>query len=440
MASLARREGKNRWTIQFILDGKRKTIRIEANKRSAESCKRHIEALVASKITGVTVEDETSRWLAERPAEMLRKLVRAGLIDQSPEAAAPIQMSLEHFVTDYCEERSHDCESSTVRKIRSSLNQLVGFLGDLPVGEISPPDAYRYQLERRKTCAQASVSKDIKIAKTAFKHAEKLGLVSFNPFEQLTAGTDVNPAGAHYVDLADFENIMAACPDSTWRVIVCLARIGGLRMPSELRNLKWSDINIETEKMLVTAPKTKRQRRVKLFPWLLTALEDHREIAGAECEYVISRPQYRSKEANLRTQLAKILARAGIPSFPRPFDNFRASASTDLATVYPMKTAADWLGHSVQTALKYYHMSRDRELGPSELATIQTAFGKLGDGALHEALQQVPAAACTEPQSNLRETQKTPENKGFCSAVQPDAELRILRKVTPTGLEPVLPA
>ena len=171
MASLTKRKGKSRWVIQFVLDGKRGTIRVEANKRSAEACKRHIEALVASKITGVTVEDETSRWLSERPAEMLRKLVRAGLIDQSPAEAASTQISLERFVADYCDERSHDCEPSTVRKIRSSMNQLVGFLGDVPVGEISSPDVYRYQLERRKTCAQASVSKDIKIAKTAFKHA-----------------------------------------------------------------------------------------------------------------------------------------------------------------------------------------------------------------------------------------------------------------------------
>ncbi|MFC1759798.1 hypothetical protein ACFL2H_13700, partial [Planctomycetota bacterium] len=96
---------------------------------------------------------------------------------------------------------------------------------------------------------------------------------------------------------------------------------------------------------------------------------------GNQSEYVVDRPCYRARDANLRTQLGKILARAGIPSFHRPFDNFRASASTDLATIYPIKTAADWLGHSVQTALKYYHMSRDQDLTKRLVPVFKQAIG-----------------------------------------------------------------
>lgn len=439
MASLVNRPNGHRW-IQFTdSDGKRKTLRLgKIPKRDAVSIKVHVERLISSKITSQTIADETSRWIADISDAMRTKLVGVKLLQAGEKSR---DVSLDVFVEEYCAERSNDCEASTVRKIRSSLKQLVHHIGpDVSISEISAPDTYRYQLDRRKTCAQASVSKDVKIAKTAFKHALKLGLISENPFDHLTAGTDVNPEGAHYIDIVDFERIIDACPDSTWRVIISLARIAGLRTPSELRGLSWRDINLATGVFMVTAPKTKRQRRVKLFPRLLKELEDHREITGEASEYVIDKRQYRSRDANLRTQLARILNDAGIPTFPRPFDNFRASASTDLATIYPIKTAADWLGHSVQTALKYYHMSRDRDLTPAEMDRIRSSFGNVVAKAKHNAKQCISASDSTEQEAESEELPKHAENDGFCSAVQLDAKPCEVREVTPTGLEPVLPA
>ena len=54
---------------------------------------------------------------------------------------------------------------------------------------------------------QALLSKDVKIAKTAFRHAKVLGYVE-HPFVEITAGTDVNPENAHCVELADLEKIL----------------------------------------------------------------------------------------------------------------------------------------------------------------------------------------------------------------------------------------
>ena len=41
-------------------------------------------------------------------------------------------------------------------------------------------------------------------------------------------------------------------------LVVALARYGGLRCPSEIALLKWSDIHWDAERMTVTSPKTKR--------------------------------------------------------------------------------------------------------------------------------------------------------------------------------------
>ena len=222
--------------------------------------------------------------------------------------------------------------------------------------------------------------------------------------------------------------------------MIALSRIGGLRAPSEFRHLKWSDVNVETGKMLVTAPKTKRQRRVKLFPRLLAVLEEHRELTGNQSEYVVDRPCYRARDANLRTQLGKILARAGIPSFHRPFDNFRASASTDLATIYPIKTAADWLGHSVQTALKYYHMSRDQDLTAAELVSLERAFGRIAGSALHNPVQQMANIGRIGSQALNGATVEHGVSAAALPSESPNCVFSEKEEVTPTGLEPVLPA
>ena len=62
-----------------------------------------------------------------------------------------------------------------------------------------------------------------------------------------------------------------ACPDAEWRLIVALARFGGIRIPSELVTLKWSDINWEEEKITIHSSKTehhqgKGTRIIPLFP------------------------------------------------------------------------------------------------------------------------------------------------------------------------------
>ena len=165
MASLSTEKKTGRRTIQFVLDGKRRSIRLgKVNKKQAETIKRHVEAFVASKITGHPPSDDSSRWVAALSTEMRQKLVRAGLLNPRESQQPGEVKALGDLVGEYCEERTHDCEESTVRKIRSSLNQLVEFLGaDAELASIRTSDAYGYQLSRRRTCAQASVSKDVKI-------------------------------------------------------------------------------------------------------------------------------------------------------------------------------------------------------------------------------------------------------------------------------------
>ena len=69
--------------------------------------------------------------------------------------------------------------------------------------------------------------------------------------------------------------------------------------------------------------------------------------------------RYRDRNANLRTQLQRIIENAGLSPWPKLFQNLRASRATELAKEHPGHVAADWLGHSTAVAVKHYWQTTD---------------------------------------------------------------------------------
>ena len=139
-------------------------------------------------------------------------------------------------------------------------------------------------------------------------------------------------------------------------MIIALARIGGLRCPSEVLSLQWDDIDWDTGTFLVRSSKTKRyqgkdKRHVPLFPELVEEL--HRLMAdGKTSEFVITR--YRDPSQNVGTQFARIVKLAGLPEIPRPFDNMRASRSNEIYSRYGAFYESAWIGHSASVASDHY--------------------------------------------------------------------------------------
>lgn len=84
MASISASKNGRR-TIQFVgSDGKRRSIRLgKCSKRHAESVKVKVESLVASKLTGHALDDETARWVRDLDQKLAVKLAATGLIPDS---------------------------------------------------------------------------------------------------------------------------------------------------------------------------------------------------------------------------------------------------------------------------------------------------------------------------------------------------------------------
>lgn len=90
-------------------------------------------------------------------------------------------------------------------------------------------------------------------------------------------------------------------------------------------------------------------------------------LFGDKSEYVVAAPQYRAaantamgwKNSNLRTEMTRLLRRAGVTGWPRLFHTAslregRASRQTELQREFPLHVVCSWLGNSPRIAQQSY--------------------------------------------------------------------------------------
>jgi integrase len=229
------------------------------------------------------------------------------------------------------------------------------------------------------------------ISRQFFNDAIERRLIAENPFAKMKGvAVRANKSRHYFVSREEAQAVLDACPDAQWRLLFALSRFGGLRCPSEHLALRWGDIDWERGRIVVRSPKTehhegKGERTIPLFPELRPYLEAVRdELLASDFDPkqtpmskqpVITR--YRDSNANLRTQLSKIIRRAGLKLWPKLFQNLRSTRETELAEEYPMHVVCDWIGNSQAVAAKHY------------LQTTDEHFAKAAQNAAHNTTQLV---------------------------------------------------
>ncbi len=239
MASIGKEPGGFR--ILFVApDGKRKTLRLgKVSRRQAEAVKTKVEALNAAAITGHAPDEEVSRWVAGLGDEMADKLAAVGLAPKRAGAA------LGAFIDDYVSHRV-DVKPATKEIWRQGRMGLVGFFGaDRHIREITPGDADNYKLHLIGLgLAPMTVRKRLQFAKTIFRAAVRHKLVAADPFAEVGVQPTM-PDRMRFVTREETAKLLEACPNRDWRLIVALARYGGLRCPSEVLSLTWQNVDWE---------------------------------------------------------------------------------------------------------------------------------------------------------------------------------------------------
>ena len=156
-----------------------------------------------------------------------------------------------------------------------------------------------------------------------------------------------------------------------------------MRIPSEALELKWSDINWERNRIVAPVPKLEHlpgheTRVVPIFPELRPCLETAFAEAAEGAVYVIA--QHRGD--NLRTQLGRIIHKAGVKPWPKPWHAMRASRQTELSASFPLHVVCSWIGNSPDVAEEHYLSVTEADITKAVTVTTDTTCS-----ALHGAQQ-----------------------------------------------------
>ncbi len=373
MASLTKQKAGG-WLLQFTgADRKRRSIRIpRCARKTAEGFRTRIETILSCRIAGEPLDRDTAMWLRRLPNDMHGRLARVGLTEARTVA------TLGAFLKSYADMRT-DVSDATRVITRVASNKLIEFFGvDTPLGTISEGDAVRWRLWLLEGRKENTVRKLVRNAKTVFRYAVKQKLVPSNPFAELK-GTTIRTRDRHvFVERETIAQVLDEVKDTSDRLMIALGRYAGLRIPSELVGLKWSEVNWERGTLVVHAPKTARcgkgTRVVPIFPELRVFFDAAWDAAPKGVDRIF--PEIRPDDRGPRVWLEQMALRAGVVPWPKPWQNLRATRATELANEFPSHVCSDWLGHSEAIADANYRMTTDQHL---EAATTRPT------GALQKA-------------------------------------------------------
>lgn len=332
---------------------------------------------------------------------MRDKLSRVGLclprkVADVIESNLPAEVTLDEFLKQYLAMRSIVTEATRTvwGHVIRNLNSCFG--AKRLLGEFTKGDGVRFrEYLAKQSLASSTQRKRMGFAAQFFTQANDDGLIAVNPFANVDMDRRADESRQKYVSVDDINRIMERCPDWSWRLLIALARYGGLRHPSETTPLTWNDIDWERGTFRVQSPKTARygkgSREVPIFESLRPYLVEAFEQADDGAVYVLPE-HFREGANNQRTTFQKVVKRAGLDPIPKMFINFRSSAATDLADRFPGHVANAWMGHCEAIARKHY---RQVTADHVKAAIGSTESGRCG--ALQNAVQYDAESGGTAP-------------------------------------------
>lgn len=263
-------EANGRRTIQFVgRDRKRRSIRLgKTSARLANEIKTRVEALNAACLSGQSIDGETAHWVSTLDSSFAAKLSAVGLISERAGNTATLGSWLDFYISSRT-----DVKPRTITNLNQAGQRLLEFFGaNQLLRDITPGDADEFRRWVFDQVGENTARRHCGRAKQLFRAAVRKRIISENPFADMTGCTvRANPTRQYFLTREDATKVYAACPDTEWQVIFTLARFGGLRCPSKILALQWSDVDWANDRLRVPSPKTEQyegrdSRLIPLFP------------------------------------------------------------------------------------------------------------------------------------------------------------------------------
>jgi len=247
-------------------------------------------------------------------------------------------------------------------------------IGKTLIGDVTPADVDRIVAatpgERNRAYAVVLIKKAVNHAIRArilpADHRNPAADVKVKKTRKAGRALELEEIQAFGKALADMEGEGKVSP---WLAnLLRLSLVCGLR-PGEVRTLKWANVNIPRQKMVVTG-KT-GEREIHLTDAAVAILTATPRVQG--CEYVFAGRRFGEPIVAVHKVLGLVQARAGIEHF-RPYDLRHSAATGALALGADVRAVQALLGHAdLQTTAGYLHASDKRRKAAAESAA---SFGK----------------------------------------------------------------
>jgi integrase len=369
MASIVKERKKQgyRYRIDFTdHTGQRRALRLGVSDRKyAEGVRAHIEKIVEAKITGQPLPKATAEWVASVGEPVRSKLESWDLIEPQVKRRVP---TLGELVSEYLELRKPQVKPGTYKPLKYAVRSLTAVLSpDTPLNQITPVDAHRVYAEFRKALCESTANKRMQTCKALFRFAAECGYITTNPFAVIRGLRSRGDRTRHkYVTSEEVVRLLEAIPNPEVRAIIALARWNGLRIPSEISDLRWRDIDWEKRRMIIRSPKLARyedkaERCVAIFPEVFAFLQELRRLRpeASEDDNIFSRTF--AHRSSLRMYIDYRCRAAGIKLWPKLFVNLRASHVNDIRHVFDSYVCNTWNGHSQEVANAHYMLIREED-------------------------------------------------------------------------------
>lgn len=435
MASIGKTKGAT-GTMYYIQlspseHSQRPLIRLgKCTKSDAAATKMHIENLVRHRKTGAAIPIATEQWLAGLPDAFRERLEKIGIVEFSGTKRWTIAAWVKQYI-----ERRPDVKEGTRRKWRDVEEKLNAFFRGDCIKDITVQQAKNFRLYLQMTVglSENTIRRHIGITRQFFNSAIDAELISKNPFRGQSVSVQANESRFFYITAEMAQKVLQACLSVEWRLIFGLARYGGLRCPSEILALKWTDIDFEKQRFTVHASKTEHHsdggiRVVPMFPELKPLFQDSFEQAPDGAIYCISKT--RDTTVNLRTHMIRIIRRAGLEPWPKLFQNCRSTRETELfkLTNGNIKAVCSWIGNSPEVAMQHYAQVTDADYREAAKMTIVNQ----GEQAMQNPMQQDAKSCRTASHEQPDDTDVTlcgcdtkPQNAAGCDNLQEDGNWAI---------------
>ena len=412
MASIFQNKKFDSFGIEILVNGNRFRLYGFPQRRDAVVFKERLEELQACVRLG-DIPAHLKLWLLklwEKNRIHYNKLAEMGLAD-AREDCGTLGELIERYI--HYAPNGREPKERTIANRNAAANSLLNFLtqqrgrnfardrrairlaAEQSASSITPEVAQKFNEYLQKNDNTTTWNRRIKHFKTLFSLAVERGWIDVNPFDGIRASSQVSRSRDFFVSDELARRVLDACPNARLRLLFSFTRWGGIRMPSEVTFLRWSDIDEQNGKIRICEPKKTRKREqergnlscrfIPLFPEIGRALEEFRAEYGEKTgENALLFPEFstiRNAGVLLRKQFQEVLHHAGIPSWPKFFMNLRATRDTELQEIYPLHKVCSWLGHGPEISLRHYTQVTPKDF----LLASGTAQNKNGENTGEES-------------------------------------------------------